>query len=214
MLPSQFRIKRLIFSFYIFCVMFGADAFASDDTTLYIPYAKQQKTNWCWAASTSMVLNYYIDNSWIPIGSHIIVGQSISQTRIADYGTPGQPNVGNFMTGKYTTKEGHIMRGVSLILKHFDSSLYTQYYSGTIDSSRARHEIVVEEDPFLLVWEWKNWKGAHMVIVNGYTNNHPEQPSRGLLHIQDPWYGPMVMSYPAMVDSSDRWWRETLTVDQ
>ncbi len=163
-------------------------------TQLDVDQIYQEKTNWCWAASAEMVLEYY--------------GHNETQQNIANYGTPTQSNTWNWL---YGSSSNPTRRGVDRILDHL----------GNIDTIRKKcrlsldeiwQQIVAENDPFVMRWAWTSG-GGHSLVGCGWVFLPPNIP---WIELNDPWYGNSVSSYSWVIGGQpgdDREWTHSLIIE-
>src|SRR5579863_8074892 len=91
-----------------------------------VPYFSQISNQWCWDASSEMVLAYY--------------GVSQTQPQIAAYGSNGR-NVPNYLYGSSpATATKPALNGVDLILKNF-AAINTTPYARALTANELQTEI-------------------------------------------------------------------------
>ncbi|MDD2331633.1 MAG: papain-like cysteine protease family protein [Candidatus Cloacimonetes bacterium] len=143
----------------------------------------QSQTQWCWAASSQAVLNYY--------------GFPCTQDQIAQYGTEGA-NEWNWLWGESTNPT---RRGIDLILNHFGSLQTTSYIRAlTLDESNQN---MLLNRPFFIRWEWSDGSG-HFLVTKGVVDQ--------TIHLMDPWYGPTINSYDWTLSGSSHTWTHSLGI--
>jgi hypothetical protein len=145
--------------------------------TLAVPLIGQERDNWCWDASSNMILQYY--------------GFTHTQTEVAAWGVGGY-NVGNHLSG--TTigplladaadpNSTYMRKGCGLVLTQF----------GPVDSSFLARALTMDEvseeidggRPAMIAVRWvKAGKdvGGHAIVLCGYDESVGE-----LITLHDPW---------------------------
>jgi hypothetical protein len=109
---------------------------------VYLDYQQQEKSQWCWAACGSVILNY--------------IGPSISQTAFCQY---VKRNTDDNPAYTYEVQSGLSHWGVS-------STLVYSYRTYTAIQS----EINTYSRPIYTVWAWApfGYNGAHALLIDGY----------------------------------------------
>ena len=153
-------------------------------TTLAVPQKNQEQDQWCWAAVSQAVLEYY--------------GVSQTQTAIAQYGTEGA-NIWNWLYGSSTSPT---RRGVDLILRQFANQATTPLVR-SLTSKEVSLEIGASR-PFFVRWAW-DAGGGHHVVVRGV--------NKTTLYLMDPWYGPTINSYSWVVRGGGHTWTDSLKMN-
>jgi len=174
------RLKQIKVRILTVCLLAGfADSFG---TVLNVPQIYQEQTNWCWCATSEAVLEYYCF--------------LLTQTEIAAWATPGQPNTWNWL---YGSSSNPTRLGVNLILDHFGAiSCVTCDYllpqltvQDEIDSSR----------PIPIRWGWDSG-GGHILAIKGIEGNN--------VYLMDPWYGATINTYSWVCDGNSHTWTHSL----
>lgn len=153
----------------------------SISAVLDIPQKYQEEDQWCWAACSEAVLDYY--------------GTIRTQTDIAQYGTGGA-NIWNWIYGSTLNPT---RRGIDLILLHFGeissmgrpTVLSQATVQGEIDGGR----------PIVIRWGWDSG-GGHHLVVRGI---EPDS-----IYLMDPWNGPTINSYSWVCDGANHTWTHSL----
>lgn len=145
--------------------------------TLAVPLIGQEMDNWCWDASSNMILQYY--------------GFTHTQTEVADWGVEGW-NVGNHLSGTTvgplaapgTPSPGTYNRkGCGLVLTQF----------GPVDSSFLARALTMDEvseeidggRPAMIAVRWLKAGvdvGGHAIVLRGYDESVGE-----MITLNDPW---------------------------
>ncbi len=175
-------IKQLILFLLVLVFLSTSSAFAA---VLSVPQKYQEKSNWCWAASSQAILEYY--------------GTYVTQTQMADYAVGGKnegyPLCSNSVQYEYMDK----------VLNHFGSILSTCY-----DGSYASKSVVQREidsgRPLPIKINWLSG-GGHSVVIYGIIGNY--------VYVRDPWplTGPYFATYDYVVRNSEFIWTGTLELD-
>lgn len=163
-------------------ILFLLNATAAYATTLNVSQKYQEETQWCWAACSEAILEYY--------------GTSKTQTEIAEYGTEGV-NTWNWLYG--STPGDPPRNGVDLILDYYGS-----ISSDPLDRYLSQVEVQSEIDygrPSVIRWGWDSG-GGHIVVVYGIED--------ATVYLMDPWYGPTVDTYSWVVSGSSHTWTHSL----
>lgn len=131
--------------------------------TLAVPLIGQEKDNWCWDASSNMILRYY--------------GFTHTQTEVANWGVEGW-NVGNHLSGTVVgplaapppdANKTYNRKGCALVLKQF----------GPVDSSFLARALTMDEvseeidakRPAMIAVRWIDGVkdvGGHAIVLRGY----------------------------------------------
>jgi len=161
-----------VFLLMVSLVLLSAMVWA--DATLPVPLKGQEKNNWCWDASSQMVLEY---NQY-----------TVSQTSIAAWAVAGI-NRGNSLDANgvnFTWTDGKTYKkyGCKQVLKHFGP-----VYSTFLGRALTKDEIETEMDnfrPAILGVYWKkvvggNTKtvGGHAIVLSGKSGDK--------VTLKDPW---------------------------
>ena len=151
---------------------------------LNVPQRNQEKDQWCWNASSQMILLYY--------------GRSYTQTAIANWAVGGR-NVPNFIYGSDATR-----KGVDLILRQFGnisstgmgSAMSLAQLTGEMNAGR----------PVVIRWGWSNG-GGHILVAHGTSG------STVYLRDPWPANGPTVNTYAWVYSGSGHTWTHTLKLN-
>ncbi len=187
--------------------------------------------NWCWDASTKMILDY---NSY-----------PASLFDIAQYGLGSSTyDTGNCLAGSgverrsgvavwVPTTTGYALRnltvtlnwhGVKECLKNFSSGAVDGQDRGVLSADGVNLEINSNSAPFVIAIVWKDIRtgsgghGGHAIVCYGYDTGTK------VMSINDPWFGPYLKTYDGMVNGNTpatrvdpAWndsWVETLTTSK
>ncbi len=155
----------------------------SISNVLNIPEKIQEKQQWCWAACSEAVLDYY--------------GTVRTQTEIADYGTLGA-NIENWLYGSTTNPT---KRGVDRILYHF-RGISSMGSPTVLEQSTVKYEIEAGR-PIVIRWGWESG-GGHHIVAHGIRDNR--------VYLMDPWNGPTINRYNWVLDGSNHTWTDSLQI--
>ncbi len=153
---------------------------ASDVDAVSIISVVQSRSNWCWAACSRSILNYF--------------GNGQTQNAIVIFVK------GELINEAATSSE--IQSGLS----HWGVSSTVK--SSYISFTQVISEISTHSRPFMVCWRWNNGLGGHVVVVNGYDNGNTDyvqymDPYTGQFYS-------MRYSACKGGSSSDRTWNETI----
>jgi len=189
------RIFLRIGIFYMILNIFHGVAICSADTTIGVTLATQEHSNWCWAASSKMVLDYYSSVQ--------------TQCAIANWAWGRSDCCGNSeFNWSHTCNQSNCMYGgsgcIDNILSHWGVSSVGQ-------SSVFSQDTVVSEingcRPFVMRFGWTGG-GGHFLVSYGYDT------SGTYVDYMDPWPGNGVTKklYTWVVSASDHTWTHTLKI--
>ena len=152
---------------------------------LGVPQYNQEKDQWCWNASSQMVLAFK--------------GHSYSQTAIASWAVGGQ-NIPNYLYGSTDSS----MHGCDEILSHFGSISSTGSASA-MSLSNLEAEMNASR-PVLVRWGWASG-GGHILVVRGTSGSS--------VYINDPWpdNGQSVNTYSWLCSAEGHTWTHTLKLN-
>lgn len=156
---------------------------------LSVPLYYQEHSNWCWAASASMVLDYSGGNYYV------------AQCDLANYSFGINYACGNNdFYWNSSANQGNWNYYVDDAMNYFWGS--TQFYqqNGYMSLSSLQYSIDSNK-PFIMSWRWTAG-GAHDVVVTGYSGNY--------VYFNDPWDGSYYRTYSSTVSASDRYWEDSL----
>jgi hypothetical protein len=153
-------MKRACSTVFLIASLVGMARPAAALTLTGVPYYSQEQTEWCWDASSEMVLGYF--------------GITESQTEIAAYGSAGQ-NVPNYLTGTHAaTPTSPALNGVDLVLMHF-GNIGTTFYDNALSVAQLQAEINSSNLAILALGWCSNPKGpfvwnagGHAIVVYGF----------------------------------------------
>jgi len=143
----------------------------------------QEQNEWCWAASSKSVLEYY--------------GIDLTQTQIAQYGSGGQ-NIPNYVAASDATENG-----VNAILKHF-ANIGSTGIVGALAQDQLATDIDTYGAPIVILWDWDGG-GGHVLVVHGLVN--------GTAYLMDPWNGPTINTYNWVMRGGTHTWRVSLELN-
>ena len=153
-------------------------------TVLNVPQKYQEESNWCWAASSQAILEYYKTKK--------------TQTEIAQYGTEGA-NIWNLLWGSSTNPTRN---GIELILLHF-ANLATTHWGGVLNQATVKSEIDARR-PLVINWKWDGG-GGHFVVAKGIDGDY--------VTLMDPAAGTTLNTYDWVRQGSSHTWTDTLTLN-
>ena len=156
-------------------------------TVLNVPQKYQEKANWCWAATSQAILEYYTTVK--------------TQTEIAQYGTEGV-NTWNWLSGSSPhTSTDPLRNGIDLILQHF-GGLATTQWGWVLSQTQVQSEIAARR-PFVIYWQWDRG-GGHFVVAKGIDGDYVTR--------MDPASGTTLNKYSWVRQGSSHTWVDTLTL--
>ena len=157
----------------------------------------QQQDNWCWAASSKAVLDYY--------------GNPADQCQMANYAF-GQNNCCSNITwpngagskcdsGDYLISIPLLWTGVNSVLNYF-GNINTDWKYGSVSAAKVQSEIG-NNRPLIMSWNWTGGS-SHALVIFGISNN--------LISFLDPWPGKGLQhwDYNSVVQDSNHTWASTL----
>ncbi len=181
-----------LLAFFLFCLG------SASSQILNVPEVIQEQSQWCWAAVSKCVLDYY--------GHEDEQCEIAEYTRITatwhDFGSvnccedPGQGcNYWNYNWGY----EGSIEQ----ILNHF-AGIETNNMGEALNFSQIEQELI-NGRPFLFRWGYTSG-GGHFLVGHGLSGNN--------IHYMDPWYnlGHMIADYEWVLSSGSHTWTHTQTM--
>ncbi len=151
---------------------------------LNVPQRNQERDQWCWCASSQMILLYY--------------GKSYTQTAIANWAVGGL-NVPNFIYGSDATR-----KGVDLILRQF-GSLSSSGLAYAMPLATLTSEMNAGR-PAAIRWGWDNG-GGHILVAHGTSG------STVYLRDPWPANGPTVNTYAWVVRGGGHTWTHSLKLN-
>ncbi len=142
------RIKiSSLFIALLLAVVIATPAYATVKWLSTVVPVKQAKSNWCWAASSEMVIKHY--------------GGTANQWAVVNYIYPNQ-NYPNYAASMSQTDQA---------IDHFQS------HNGNISSSSLSFTAVKYQtnnnSPIVAGWLWYTG-GGHMVVIRGYDDASPQ----------------------------------------
>jgi len=149
-------------------------------TILNVTQHNQEQTQWCWDASSQMVLEFF--------------GHTYSQSAIAQWAVGGQ-NIPNYLYGSTDSS----MHGCDEILDHFGSISSTGSASAMSLSTLASE--ISAGRPAVIRWGWDSG-GGHILVVRGTDGNS--------VYLNDPWNGQSVNNYSWVYQGGGHTWTHTL----
>jgi uncharacterized protein YvpB len=154
---------------------------------LSVPLYYQEHSNWCWAASASMILGYH--------------GKGVAQCSLANYSFGINYACGNStFYWNNSANSGNWNYYVDDAMNHFWGS--TRFYQVNGYQSQSSLQTRINNNkPFIMSWRWSSG-GAHDVVVKGYSGSY--------VYFNDPWDGSYYRTYASTVSASDRSWEDSL----
>lgn len=153
-------------------------------TVLGVNLHNQEQDQWCWDASSQMLLEFF--------------GTSVSQTEIANWAVGGQ-NVPNWL---WDPPASYGYKGCDEVLDHF-GSVGTARVEDALSLSSYTSEIDAGH-PFMIQWNWTSG-GGHAVVGYGTEGD--------TCYVQDPWPGndTTIQSYSYVYNARNQGqWTRTL----
>jgi len=138
-------IKQLILFSLILVLLGTSSVFAA---YLSVPQKTQEKSNWCWAACSQAILEYY--------------GTYVTQTQIADYAVNGANQTYPLCSNS--------LSGIDGILKHFDAILSTCRKAYAFFKSEIQQEIDAGRPIQIGILWWAG--GGHAVVIRGIVGDY------------------------------------------
>lgn len=171
-----------------FVLLLSSSAFAK---VLPIQLVTQEKDQWCWAATSKCIINYY--------------GTAVNQCQIAeftrthnnwrDFGPVNcctDPNQGcNYWN--YLVGGGGSIQDILSNWGLSSSIWYREMYQSEVSN------FITNNRPFVIRWGWTSG-GGHFLVGYGHEDSN--------LYYMDPWYGEgfKVASYSWVVSGADHTW--------
>jgi hypothetical protein len=195
------------------------------------PHGNPIGDNWCWGATSKMVLDYYSYPR--PIFDIVTYGLGSPTYDTWNYmwgsGTESRVNVAvweeivifKIPTGFYKLKKKTVTltwNGISEIVGHFSSGeVQTQNYTRSLIADEVKKEINDNDAPFFIRLGWYSPTtnisgGGHFIVCYGVTGDN--------LSIHDPWFGSYIGGQAAMEDgsgialNSNHRWTHTVTTSK
>ena len=174
--------------------------------TLPVPLRCQEQTNWCWAACSQAVLDYY--------------GNTIAQCDIANYASSRNgwctTNICCTNPGSTTCcNKGNCMYGangcISDILAHW--GVNNAGTAAALSVTTVRSEINTNYRPFVIRWGWTGG-GGHFIVARGA--DEVNSGGNVLVWYMDPWpttgCSQHFSTYSWMVNGDNHTWTHSLTM--
>ena len=160
-------------------------AISCQAAVLNVPQYNQEKDQWCWNASSQMVLAFK--------------GYSYTQTAIAQWAVGGQ-NIPNYLYGSTDSS----MHGCDEILSHF-GNISSTGSAAAMSLSNLDNEMAGSR-PVLIRWGWDSG-GGHILVARGTSGDS--------VYLNDPWpdNGQSVNSYSWVCRGSSHTWTHTLQLN-
>ncbi len=176
------RRNRLLKSIGLAGVLALAGAASSLSGVLSVPYYAQEQDQWCWDASSQMVLAYK--------------GHSYTQTTIANWAVGGQ-NIPNYLYGSTSTSQ----YGCDQVLACFGGVASTPV-ARALTQAELTSEIAGIR-PVFVRWGWDSG-GGHILLARGIDSTS--------VYINDPYYGQSVQNYSWLCRGGGHTWTHSLKV--
>lgn len=177
-------IRIAMITTFLFLILTAA-VFA-EVLVLPVPQRYQEKANWCWAASSEMVLEYF--------GRY-----KISQTMIAAYGTKGA-DTWNWLYGKSSNPT---RRGVNMILNRFGP--IRNWVTRRALSLKETTNLIKDRELSIIRWGWDSG-GGHIIVIHGVSDN--------MVFVKDPWNGSFFADYNWVLSGGSHTWTDTVFTAQ
>lgn len=183
------------------------------------PNGNQIGNNWCWAASSKMVLDFYGHPESLETIAAYGVGNSTYDTWNYLWGTGSESRtniqVWENTAGTWENKLKTInisYNGIEEILKNFSSDeVQTQRYGSALTAAEITTEIDDRSAPFVTRIGWAGGGGHFMVCYGTAAGTHS---------IRDPWFGSYLIADAALrtgttIDgTATHTWTHTLTTSK
>ena len=173
--------------------------------TLAVPLIGQEEPNWCWDASSNMILKYYgFTHTQTEVADWAVggynVGNHLSGTTIGPLAAPGSPSPGTYNR-----------KGCGLVLKQF-GPVDSSYLDRALTMDEVSEEIDGKRPAMIAVRLIKAGTdvGGHAIVLRGYDESVDE-----IISLNDPWpaddnvHGPgtvgasyMLVAYDDMVTAA------------
>jgi hypothetical protein len=165
---------------------------------LNVPLTPQQQDQWCWAASSTAIVNYF--------------GVSVTQCEVAEY-TRSVATWHDFGTVDCCQKPSGACNywnynwgypgSIQDILLHWGIDSYT--IGKNLDLTSVKAEIAAGR-PFVIRWAISN--GGHFVVAHGVKDS--------TVYYMDPWFGEglKITSYSNILNNSSHSWTHTNTLSE
>jgi hypothetical protein len=185
--------KGLILGIGLLCM--APSAFAQW-RTLSVPLTTQQHSQWCWAASSSAVLNYF--------------GQAKQQCDIVNWAFGINYACGSsyFNWNSYANQPNNIFGG--------GGSVQGILYNGGVNSLAVNDYLswahitsdINSNHPFVMRYGWTSG-GGHILVGRGYDI---ESDGSRYIYLMNPWPGEGMTyaSYNYAIGASDHYWTHSL----
>ena len=169
----------------VFSAIYVLSAAPADAIVSLVSPVKQEKSFWCWAATSQALIKKVKGNSNAP-----------SQTNFVIY-TLGYSTAPNIWATTAQMRSGMSNWNVT-----------TTYTATSLNFSSVQVQIASNKKPFILIWDWTNGSlGSHAVVVNGYST----ASGTDMISYWDPKDGKYYAeNYSKFVLGSDRKWSETI----
>jgi len=190
-------MKIRLYSLFIFLMLIAGPTGAQ---VLNVKKITQENSQWCWAAVSACVLNYY--------------GQDIKQCDIAEFTrTHEQFTDINFggspcCQSPFTCNNWNYMDGgagsLQDIVMHFDE-LPTTMIMTAITKEQVAASLAANK---LFVFRWQRSSGGHFLVGHGLEGDQ--------LYYMDPWpgEGKKIATYTSVVSNSVHTWTHTMMINK
>ena len=155
---------------------------------LSVPLYYQEHSNWCWAASASMILKYSGN-------------LNVAQCSLANYSFGINYACGNStFYWNSNANQGNWNYYVDDAMNYYWGATRFYQQNGYLSQTSLQTRIN-NSKPFIMSWRWSSG-GAHDVVVKGYSGSY--------VYFNDPWDGSYYRTYASTVSASDRSWEDSL----
>ncbi|MCY9511895.1 C39 family peptidase [Paenibacillus larvae] len=158
----------------------AAQVFTSSNKLKSYPIKQQEKSNWCWAASSTSILKFK--------GINVDQCDFVKHVKSTTTCNNVTANVKEAQSGMH------------------DYGLSSKYYKGNLSVTQVQDQID-EGNPIYVSWGWKTG-GGHAIVIYGY--NGTLDPNNWYIKYMDPWDGiKTTMEYENFKGGTgyDRTWR-------
>jgi len=169
-----------------------------DAQVLNVPVVTQEETNWCWAASSKCILDYYGCNKEqceiVEFVRGISSWHDFGSVNCCDNSNQGC-NYGNAVAG--------YSGSVEEVITHFGHIGNYAYY-GYLNLNQIKTEIT-NNRPFTIWWKWASG-GGHIMVGHGINGSD--------VNYMNPWYGEgtHICTYTWLVNDGNHYWNGSNTM--
>lgn len=181
-------MKKMLTS--VALLVLASVAAQAQSRVLNVPSRVQEHSQWCWAATSKMVLDFR-------------GGEAATQCQLVNYAMGINYACGSryFDWNSYANRPAPTS-WITSLLNAGGVPAYTQ--SGSLSLTNVQR-LINANKPMVILWTWK-YGGGHFVTLKGYNGSN--------LLFQDPWPGDGAYwrSHAATVNGNDRYWNNSAIV--